>query len=56
MCSSDLNFNKNKQVAKRGGNVAKNARIDTEKELGRSVISESNFLTNDVKKEIEDQE
>lgn len=50
------NFNKNKQVAKRGGNVAKNARIDTEKELGRSVISESNFLTNDVKKEIEDQE
>ena len=26
-------FDKNKQVAKRGGNVAKNARIDTEKEL-----------------------
>ena len=50
------NFNKNKQVAKRGGNVAKNARIDTEKELGRSVISESNFLENDVKKEIEDEE
>ena len=24
------NFDKNKQVAKRGGNVAKNARIDTE--------------------------
>jgi len=50
------NFNKNKQVAKRGGNVAKNARIDTEKELGRSVISESNFMENDVKKEIEDEE
>ncbi len=44
------NFNKNKQVAKRGGNVAKNARVDTEKELGRSVISESNFLENDAKK------
>jgi DNA-damage-inducible protein D len=50
------NFNKNKQVAKRGGNVAKHARIDTEKELGRSVISESNFLKNDMKKEIEDKE
>lgn len=50
------NFNKNKQVAKRGGNVAKNARVDTEKELGRSVISESNFLENDAKKVIEDKE
>ena len=50
------NFDKNKQVAKRGGNVAKNARIDTEKELGRSVISESNFLENYIKKEIEDKE
>jgi DNA-damage-inducible protein D len=43
------NFNKNKQVAKRGGNVAKNARIDTEKELGRSVISKDNFLENSDK-------
>ena len=50
------NFDKNKQVAKRGGNVAKNARIDTEKELGRSVISEDNFLANDTKKLIEDGE
>lgn len=37
-------FNKNKKVAKRGGNVAKNARIDTEKELGSSVISKGSFL------------
>ena len=50
------NFDKNKQVAKRGGNVAKNARIDTEKELGRSVISEDNFLENDTKKFVEDGE
>jgi len=50
------NFDKNKQVAKRGGNVAKNARIDTEKELGRSVISEDNFLENDSKKFVEDGE
>lgn len=47
------NLSKNKQVAKRGGNVAKNARIDTEKELGRSVISKGNFLENDNKKLIE---
>ena len=49
------NFNKNKQVAKRGGNVAKNARIDTEKELGRSVISKGNFLENSDKNWIENE-
>jgi len=47
-------FDKNKQVAKRGGNVAKNARIDTEKELGRSVISKDNFIENTTKKLVED--
>jgi len=35
-----------KKVAKRGGNVAGNARKDTEKELGRSVISKQNYLEN----------
>ncbi|MCF6356614.1 MAG: Bro-N domain-containing protein [Draconibacterium sp.] len=39
-------FVKNKSVAKRGGNVAGNARKETEKELKRSVISEKNFLDN----------
>ncbi|MBT3393589.1 MAG: phage antirepressor protein [Waddliaceae bacterium] len=34
----------NKKVAKRGGSVAGNARKETEKELGRSVISDENFL------------
>ncbi len=38
-------FTKNKQVAKRGGNVAGNARKETEKELGRSIISDKNYLT-----------
>jgi len=38
-------FNKNKIVAKRGGNVAGNARKATEKELGKSVITNKNFLT-----------
>jgi hypothetical protein len=35
---------KNKSVAKRGGGVAGNARKQTEKELGRSVVSKDNFL------------
>lgn len=35
---------KNKKVARRGGNVAGNARKETEKELGRSVIEKKNYL------------
>lgn len=34
----------NRKVAKRGGGVAGKARKETERELGRSVISEENFL------------
>jgi prophage antirepressor-like protein len=34
----------NKKVARRGGTVAGNARIETEKELGKSVISNNNHL------------
>lgn len=37
-------FPKNKQVAKRGGRVAGNARRETEQELGQSIISAKNFL------------
>ncbi len=37
-------FPKNKQVAKHGGRVAGNARRETEKELGESIISKQNFL------------
>jgi len=41
----------NKKVARRGGNVAGVAREKAEKELGRSVISDENFLgDNEVKK------
>ncbi len=36
-------FNENKKVANRGGKVAGNARKETEKELGRSVVSEDIF-------------
>ena len=38
-------FVQNKKVARRGGSVAGKARKDTEKELGRSIISSSNFLS-----------
>lgn len=44
---------KNKKVAKRGGNVAGNARKNTEKELGRSVISKQNYLDKSEMLEIE---
>ena len=46
-------FNANKSVARRGGNVAGKARKQTEKELGRSVISKSNFLTSSKTKILE---
>jgi DNA-damage-inducible protein D len=39
-------FVKNKKVAKRGGNVAGNARKQTEKEIGRRVVSKDNYLQN----------
>ncbi|MBU4502328.1 MAG: Bro-N domain-containing protein [Nanoarchaeota archaeon] len=43
-------FSQNKEVAKRGGNVAGNARKDAEKELGRSVITRKNYLSKSEKK------
>lgn len=42
-------FGENKSVAKRGGKVAGNARKETEKELGRSVVSNKNLLDTDDK-------
>jgi hypothetical protein len=38
-------FVKNKKVAERGGNVAGNARKQTEEELDRPVVSKENYLT-----------
>ena len=37
-------FVKNKKVAERGGSIAGNARKQTEKEIGRSVVSPNNYL------------
>ncbi len=45
-------FAKSKKVAKRGGNVAGTARKQTEKELGRSVVSRKNYLTQEEQKHI----
>lgn len=45
-------FNKNRQVAKRGGKVAGSAREATEKELGRSVVSKNNFLQKEKRKNL----
>jgi len=39
-------FHKNKKVAKRGGRVAGTARKQTEKELGRSIVTGQNYLPN----------
>ena len=47
-------FTKNKNVARRGGKVAGNARKETEKELGRSVITKKNYLYKGDKPELED--
>ena len=47
-------FPQNKKVARRGGKVAGNARKETEKELGRSVISKKNLLNKDDKLALEE--
>ncbi|HQO09463.1 MAG TPA: Bro-N domain-containing protein [Clostridiales bacterium] len=49
-------FNGNKDVAKRGGTVAGNARKETEKELNRSIISKENYLELDNKLKIDTEE
>ena len=41
------NMTKHKSVARRGGKVAGNARKETAKELGRSIISSENYLPKD---------
>ena len=45
-------FEKNRDVAVRGGKVAGNARKDAEKELRRSVTSKKNFLTENEKRKL----
>ncbi|MDO8954946.1 MAG: Bro-N domain-containing protein [Gammaproteobacteria bacterium] len=49
-------FTANKRVAHRGGKVAGGARIETEKELGRSIISKENYLQLTESKKLEEGE
>ena len=42
-------FDKSKTVARRGGRVAGTARKETEKELGRSIVTNQNFLPGQTK-------
>ena len=42
-------FVENKKVVERGGRVAGNARKQTEKEIGRSVVSKRNYLPKSIK-------
>lgn len=46
-------FEQSRQIAKRGGNVAGVARKETEKELGRSVSTPSNYLPKQTNLEID---
>ena len=39
-------FHENKKVSKRGGNVAKEARVKLEQETGKRVVSRNNYLPN----------
>jgi len=47
-------FGGNKNVARRGGKVAGDARRNTEKELGRSIISDKNNLDTDAQLKLEE--
>ncbi|MBQ3617084.1 MAG: Bro-N domain-containing protein [Bacteroidales bacterium] len=47
-------FAKSKNIARRGGNVAGKAREATEKEIGRSVISDKNFLPDSQNPKLEE--
>lgn len=49
------NFDASKKVAKRGGRVAGTARLETEKELGRSIVSKQNFLPKEIAEDTEEQ-
>ena len=47
-------FGENKNVARRGGKVAGDARQNTEKELGRSIVSDKNNLDTDGQLKLEE--
>ena len=46
-------FDECKECAREGGEVAGNAREDAEKRIGKSIVSEENYLSSDDKNLIE---
>jgi DNA-damage-inducible protein D len=50
------NFEENKQAAKIGGQIARNARDELEKETGKSIVSKDNFLGLTEKKRLKKNE
>jgi DNA-damage-inducible protein D len=46
-------FKECKKSANKGGNIAKRAREDLEKNLGKTIISKNNFLSKQKKKKLE---
>jgi hypothetical protein len=46
-------FEETKQAARRGGQIANNARKELEQETGKSVISKGNFLSRTEQKKLE---
>ena len=46
-------FEENKQAARRGGQIAQNARKELELETGKSIISKDNFLGLTEQKKLE---
>ena len=46
-------FGDNKKVAQRGGKVAGDARLNTEKELGRTIVSDKNNLDTETQLKLE---
>jgi len=46
---NSVGFNECKDSATKGGNIAKRARKDLEKNIGKSVISNNNFLPKRIK-------
>lgn len=45
-------FNENKEPAKKGGKIAKDARTALEEKTGKKVVDGSNFLLNEEKRKI----
>jgi hypothetical protein len=44
-------FHENKKVSKRGGNVAREARVKLEKETGKKVVSKQNYLNKKIEQQ-----